>query len=78
MKRLVISAVLIVITMTAAGCLHCNTKEGETMRPLASALDAFESAGRSGREIWSTTCKSDRRRIAQVGNKERSWFSRYV
>lgn len=38
MKRLVMSAVLIVISMASAGCLHCSTKEGETMRPLASAL----------------------------------------
>lgn len=38
MKKLVISAVLIVLSMADTGCMHCSTKEGETMRPLASAL----------------------------------------
>ena len=38
MKKLLITAVLVVTSMAAAGCIHCGSKEGETMRPLASAL----------------------------------------
>lgn len=38
MKKLVIFTAITLTSMMATGCMHCSTNEGETMRPLASAL----------------------------------------
>jgi len=39
MKNIVTILSVLMTTMLISGCMHCRSKEGETMRPLASALE---------------------------------------
>lgn len=43
MKNLVISLSVLITTMLISGCIHCRSNEGDTMRPLASALTKLSS-----------------------------------
>jgi len=38
MKNIPITLAALMTTMLISGCMHCRSNEGETMRPLASAL----------------------------------------
>lgn len=38
MKNLAVTLAVLMTTMFLTGCVHCRSNEGETMRPLASAL----------------------------------------